>query len=373
MKTKNMRSEESNQGVSTDRRAFLEQTLAASLFVLPRRSGAIAQTRRGATLESQNRIISSASEMAATTETFFNALNSEQQAKARLELEDEKRFDWHFIPKPRKGLPFKELDASQRQLAYALLSAGLSQRGFTKAVSIMSLEAILREVEQGRGPVRDSELYYFSVFGKPQTQMPWGWSFEGHHISLNYAIVNHGHIASTPSFFGSNPGEVMHGSRKGLRVLAAEEEVARTLLKSLDDKQRTQAVISEQAPKEILSSNLRKASPLNPAGIQVNRLGQQQADILMRLLREYASNMPPDIAAARLEKIRAAGFGNLFFGWAGGREHGEPHYYRIQGPTFLIEYDNTQNNANHIHTVWRDFNGDFGLDLLAMHHKNAHH
>ena len=357
-----------------NRREFMREAMAATgLLSLSPGASTCAQSRIGSKEGPQPKVLPSASEMAATTETFLSALNSEQQSKVKYEFEDEQRFDFHFIPRSRKGIPLKELDTSQRHLAYALLSAGLSQRGFTKVVTIMSLETILAEIEQNRGPVRDPELYYFSVFGKPRSQKPWGWRLEGHHLSLNYSIVNNEQIAVTPSFLGSNPAEVLHGPRKGLRVLAAEEEVARTLLKSLDDKQRTQAVISNNAPKDILSGNLRKAQPLNPAGIPASKLSQRQADILMSLLKEYASNMPPDIAAIRLEKLRSAGFGNIFFAWAGGPGAGEAHYYRIQGPTFLIEYDNIQNDANHIHTVWRDFNGDFGLDLLAKHHKEAHH
>ena len=314
----------------------------------------------------------SASMMSTAADAFISSLSADQRARATFAFEDEQRLDWHFIPRPRKGIPFKELDATQRLLGNALMSAGLGQRGLIRVATIMSLDAILREMEQGKGPVRDPELYFLSIFGDARSGKPWGWRVEGHHVSLNFTLLEGKYIASTPAFFGANPAEVLQGPRKGLRALAPEEDLARLLIQSLDDKQRAQAVVSQSAPSDILSTNLRKAEPLKPAGLQTSKLGQKQQDILMALLSEYASRHAPDIAAVRLDKVRAAGLGNIFFAWAGGFERGQPHYYRIQGPSFLIEYDNIQNNANHIHTVWRDFSSDFGVDLLASHYKQDH-
>lgn len=314
----------------------------------------------------------SATMMSTAADAFISSLSPDQRAKATFAFDDEQRLDWHFIPRARKGLPFKELDSVQRLLGNALMSAGLGQRGFIRAATIMSLDAILREVEQGKGPVRDPELYFLSIFGEAQSGKPWGWRVEGHHVSLNFTLFEDKHIASTPAFFGANPAEVLQGARKGLRALAPEEDLARLLIKSLDDKQRAWAVVSQSAPSDILSTNLRRAEPLKPAGLQTGKLGSKQQDVLMALLSEYASRHAPDIAAIRLDKVRAAGLGNIFFAWAGGFEKGQPHYYRIQGPSFLVEYDNVQNNANHIHTVWRDLNADFGADLLALHYKQDH-
>ena len=358
----------SNAKQTQGRREFLQSTLGiAGVFLLEFPTLAMKHPEAPSGNGSH-----SASMMSTAAEAFISSLSSDQRAKATFAFEDEQRLDWHFIPRARKGIPFKELDATQRLLGNALMGAGLGQRGLIRAATIMSLDAILRELEQGKGPVRDPELYFLSIFGDARSGKPWGWRVEGHHVALNFTLIEGKNIASTPAFFGANPAEVLEGARKGLRALAPEEDLARLLIKSLDDKQRAQAVVSQSAPSDILSTNLRKAEPLKPAGLQTSKLGQKQQDILMALLSEYASRHAPDIAAVRLDKVRAAGLGNIFFAWAGGFEKGQPHYYRIQGPSFLVEYDNVQNNANHIHTVWRDLNADFGADLLALHYKQDH-
>jgi uncharacterized protein DUF3500 len=311
-------------------------------------------------------------EMANAAKEFLVSLTPEQKSKATFKFEDEQRMDWHFIPRPRKGVPFKELDAAQRQLAHAFLSTGLSHRGYLKATTIMSLEAILKELEQGSGPVRDSDLYYFSVFGEPSEKETWGWRVEGHHLSLNFTLAKGQMIATAPSFFGSNPAEVKSGPRQGLRVLAREEDLARELVHLLDEKQRGLAVINTEAPKDIITGNSRKAEPGNPTGLPTTKMTQKQTEQLLSLLQEYANNMPEDLAKSQLDKLHNAGLDKIHFAWAGGLERGQPHYYRVQGPTFLVEYDNTQNNANHIHTVWRALDGDFGLDLLRLHYQQDH-
>ena len=360
--------EKSEDQRSERRREFLQSALgitAVSLLESP----ALAMNYQKPTAGDLSH---SASMMSDAAHAFLSSLSTDQRAKTAFAFEDEQRFDWHFIPRARKGISFKELDSTQRLLGNALMSAGLSQRGMIKTATIMSLEAILREIEQGRGPVRDPELYFLSVFGDVQAGKSWGWRIEGHHVSLNFTLIDGKQIASTPAFLGANPAEVLQGPRKGLRALAPEEDLARQLIKTLDDRQRAQAVVSQSAPGDILSTNLRRAEPLKPAGLQTNKLGQKQQEILMTLLSGYASRHAPDIAAARMDRVRAAGLGNIYLAWAGGFEKGEAHYYRIQSPTFLVEYDNIQNNANHIHTVWRDFNSDFGVDLLALHHKQDH-
>ena len=369
-----MCNEQENKQTEQTRREFLGAALAAA-SVLPHAHHAHIHDEISAASQATSRAIKplpSAQTMASAAEALLKTLNSEQRAKMAMGFEEEERQNWHFVPLVRKGLPLKELDSSQRERARALLSTGLSQSGLAKATTIIDLENVLKEIEQS-GPVRDPELYYFTLFGQPGSGGVWGWRVEGHHLSLNYMLAGpKGQIAITPSFFGANPAEVRHGARKGLRTLKDEEDQARLLLKSLDGTQRTEAVVSNDAPRDILTGNNRRASPLSPTGIASNKISDKQKDILMNLLNVYVSRMPADIAKTRTEKIRAAGFDRIFFAWAGGSEPGQAHYYRIQGPTFVIEYDNVQNNANHIHTVWRDFSGDFGLDLLAMHYKNAH-
>ena len=315
--------------------------------------------------------INSSTVMTQAAQHFLDALTPEERAKATFQFQDDERLNWHFIPKERKGLPLLEMSPPQKALAHALLSAGLSQQGFIKAVTIMSLEDVLRAMEKDDGNRRNPQKYYFSIFGEPSDTGTWGFRVEGHHLSQNFTVVN-GKIADTPSFFGSNPAEVREGPRKGLRVLAAEEDLARDLLEALSADQKKVAIVTPDAYKDILTEASRKAAlEGQPSGLSAAKMTKKQMELLQTLLADYAHNMPEQLAQARMEQVKKAGT-NLFFAWAGVEQRGGPHYYRIQAPTFLIEYDNTQNNANHIHTVWRDFNGDFGLDLLAMHYQSSH-
>lgn len=314
-----------------------------------------------------------AREMSDAANNFLAALTPEQKAKAVFELKDDERLNWHFIPRDRKGLPLKEMTTGQRHLATALLASAMSQEGLMKSVTIMSLEDILRDIEQGKGPVRDPERYFFSIFGKPAAQATWGWRVEGHHLALNFTVANGKAVSTTPSFFGSNPGQVREGPRQGLRVLGVEEELGRQLVKSLDESQRKAAVFAETAPKEIITEATRKVSALTPAGLSAAKLTPAQVETLRKLISEYVRRYRTELADEDLRKIEKAGIANVTFAWAGGLEPGTGHYYRVQGPTFLLEYDNTQNNANHVHAVWRDFDGDFGEDLLKAHYQQTPH
>jgi hypothetical protein len=235
----------------------------------------------------------------------------------------------------------------------------------------MSLEDVLRILEKDSGERRNPEKYYFSIFGAPSDSGTWGYRVEGHHLSQNYTVVN-GRVVDAPSFFGSNPAEVREGPRAGLRVLAAEEDLGRDLIAALTAEQRKTAIVEAKAPADILTSNGRQAALKGQAsGISAAQMTPAQLAKLTALLDEYANNMPEQIAQARQEQIGKAGK-NIFFAWAGGLKRGEGHYYRVQAPAFLIEYDNTQNGNNHIHTVWRDFTGDFGGDLLKQHYLASH-
>ena len=302
---------------------------------------------------------------------FLDSLTAEQATAVRFPFDGEDRFDWHFIPRERKGVPLKAMTSSQRVAALDLLRTGLSEKGFTKAESIRQLEQILFELE-GRD-IRDPDLYYFMVFGEPAEGNTWGWRYEGHHISQNWTVVNGTSAASSPQFFGTNPAEVRDGPKRGTRVLGREEDQARALLASLNDAQRASAMISDTAPRDILTSNQREAAMQDDLGVARRDLDENQRGVLWSIIEEYATAQPTAVADRRLMAIRNAGLDRIKFAWMGGAARGEPHYYRIQGLTFLIEYDNTQGNGNHVHSVWRDFKGDFGRDLLAAHYQRFRH
>jgi hypothetical protein len=312
-------------------------------------------------------------EMAEAASHFIASLDDTQRAKALIPFEDAERQNWHFIPLIRRGLTWKEMNPAQRHLATSLLASGLSQRGYIKAKTIMSLEQILLELEKGSGPVRDPDLYYWAIFGQPTADGTWGWRVEGHHFSANFTIVEGRHVSATPSFFGSNPAEVRQGPRQGLRALAAEQDLGLELFRSLDEKQRAVAIIAAEAFPDVLTGDKRKVTPLSPEGLSAAKMTTTQRESLKRLIEEYVRRARPDVADADLAKIEKAGFKNIHFAWAGQDAPGKGSYYRVQGPTFLLEYDCTQNNANHIHAVWRDFAGDFGEDILARHYRETPH
>jgi hypothetical protein len=329
----------------------------------------------------------SSSTMATSATKFLNALTPEQRQRAVFAFDADERVHWHFIPTEifaRNGLTIKDMSEPQRKLAHDLLKAGLSERGYLTASSIMSLETVLGALEaaeraaaaqppRGAPLVRDAERYFFSIFGTPSARDTWGWRVEGHHVSLHFTVVNGTMVAGSPSFFGSNPAEVREGPKKGLRILGAEEDAARALLQSLDASQRAKAIINAAAPGDMVTMATVNISPLSPTGIAADALNATQRDLLMKLVDVYTGFMAPDIAADRMARLRKAGVEKIAFAWAGETERGKKHYYRIQGPTFLVEYDNTQNDGNHVHSVWRDFEGDFGRDLLREHLKSTPH
>ncbi len=329
----------------------------------------------------------SSSAMADAATHWLASLTPEQRQQATFAFDADERTRWHFIPTEmfaRKGLLIRSMTAPQRTLAHDLLRAGLSQRGYLTATSIMDLETVLRAVEVAQraaatapprtAPLeRDPEKYFFSIFGTPSTKTTWGWRVEGHHVSLQFTVVNGTLVASSPTFFGSNPAEVREGPKKGLRILGAEEDAARALLESLDANQRQKAIIDATAPGDMVTMANVTVNPLSPTGLSADAMNPVQRDLLIKLLDVYTGAMAADIAEDRTARLRKAGVGKIAFAWAGETERGRKHYYRIQGPTFLVEYDNTQDNANHIHSVWRDFDGDFGRDLLREHLRSSPH
>jgi hypothetical protein len=343
-----------------------------------------------------------AATMSTAANAFLTSLTPEQRQKATYPLVSEEWTRWHFIPTngfPRNGLPFAEMTDGQRQRAHDLMRASLSNVGYTTASTIMQLEVPLKAIEtaaaaaraqaaaaqpaqpaqggqargggggRGGGQTRDPNLYYFTVFGNPTVKGSWGWRAEGHHLSLHFAVDNGKmQVTSTPQFMGANPAQVPAGyAMAGTRVLAAQEDLGRALLAALDEKQRGVALVSPKAGGDIKTATTVRVSALEPAGLGASAMTAAQRDMLMRIVESYAGMMPPDIAADRLAKIKAAGTEKLTFAWAGSTEKGQQYHYQVQGPTFVLEHNNTQNNGNHIHSVWRDFNGDFGRDLLAEH------
>ena len=315
----------------------------------------------------------SVEEMTVCAGNLLASLTPEQKAKAVFPWEDPERFNWHFIPKDRKGLTLKDMSAAQKHLAYGLMSTSLSARGFQKATTIMSLEQVLQEIEgpQRRFP-RDPELYHFSIFGVPSAKGTWGWRVEGHHLSFNHTIVDGHFAAGTPSFLGSNPGDIRSGPRAGLRVLGVEEDLGRELVLALSDEQRKVAIIDTKAPDDILTAANRKALLSDERGLGVSEMIPSQQRLVDRILAEYVGRLRENLAEPILLRVNRQAGEKLVFAWAGGTQKGDKHYYRIKGRTFLLEYDNTQNGANHVHAVWRDLNNDFGEDVLAAHLKAEH-
>ena len=316
--------------------------------------------------------------MATAATTFLAGLTPEQKQQAALPFEGDERMRWNFIPNemfPRKGLMIKSMTEPQRAQAHALLKAGLSQKGYMTVSAIMELENILRGIETGGDPARadrakfarDPLEYWVTVFGTPGPKGTWGWRLDGHHVSVHFTIQDGKAVASSPTFFGTNPAKVLEGPKAGLRVLAAEEDAGRALVMALDETQRAAATFNAVAPNEILTGNKPAAEPQAPAGLAASAMKPAQRELLMKLIDVFTSAMADDAAAERLAKIRQAGVDAITFAWAGDIQPGQKHYYRVQGPTFLIEFDDVQNNGNHIHSVWRDFNGDFGRDLLKEH------
>ena len=308
----------------------------------------------------------------AAAEKFLDSLTPDQKTKAALPFTGDERENFRYTPRDRAGLPLKEMTDAQRAAAMKLLDTAVSEKGKLKITQIMSLEGILAEIE--KDPVkRDSGKYYVSIFGTPGNPKGWGWRFEGHHLSFSFTLVEGKDIAVTPSFMGTNPAEVRQGPKKGLRVLAAEEDLARTLISSLLASGKSAAVFSDKAPAEILSAENRTVTALDPVGIPTSEMTEVQREALIKLISEYTGRYRSEIAAADMAKIQKAGFDKVRFGWAGGTKPGEAYYYRIQGPTFLMEACNVQNEANHVHAGWRDFTGDFGRDILGEHFKGEAH
>ena len=318
-------------------------------------------------------------QMAAAADRFLDVLNDGAKAKAHVALDDAGRTKWAFVPDsslggPRQGLPVGAMTTRQRLYAHALLASALSSEGYVRSLNVMALEAVLHDLE-GQNPIRDPDLYYFTVFGTPAADGAWGWRCEGHHLSLNFTVADGKLVSATPSFFGSNPGEVRSGALAGAKVLAEAESLGRRLLDSLDDGQLAQAVIADEAPREVLAAGgaaVERGTFGPPAGIAAGNLRPEQRKMLAELVDWFVRAHRPHLIAPLARRTGLTDLDDARFAWAGATVVGGKHYYRVQTPRFVFEYDNTQGEGNHVHTVWRDFDGDFGADLLEEHLKREH-
>ena len=338
--------------------------------------------------------------MADAANRLLESLNRMQRMGTVFPVDAPERTNWHYFPETgftdeygyvRNGITFKAMDPKQRHLAYGLLSTGLGRAGFLKTMKVMALEEVVRVIEDDHTGYRDTERFHFTVFGTPSMSGDWGWRVEGHHVSLHYLIRGGKLVAASPTFLGANPHEVPQGPHKGMTALQREEDLARALLLTLDPAARKRAIFDSQAPYDIVTlADKRAKIDGDPQGVPASALSEEQYADLLDLIAEYADTMPPEIAARRMNAARDTPRDQLFFGWAGSIErpaakpieigskttenrHLAGNYYRIQSPTFLVEYANTQNQSNHSHAVWRDFEGDFGRDVLAAHFRGSGH
>lgn len=321
--------------------------------------------------------------MVTTANAWLVSLNSNQITSAKYKLDNPDYETWHFVPDnnfvtargySRNGLTYGNMTAEQRSLADALLAASVSRAGFVAVKTIMSLEEILRIQENDTVGRRDVNVYHFSIFGEPSMQGDWAWRLEGHHVSLHFLMRDGKLVSTSPTFLGANPHEVREGPRKGVRPLAGREDTARKLMKSLEGDLKKQALVDETAYRDILTSaDTRAKLEGQPRGVAASRLSDAQYAMLLETADQYAISMPEEQAEKRRRMVRDTPRDELFFAWAGSIEPGGGDYYRIQSSEFLIEYDNTQNRNNHSHTVWREFEGDFGRDVLAGHYQLDSH
>lgn len=312
-----------------------------------------------------------APETLATAQAFVASLDDQQRPHGRFPFDAEERYTFNYIPMVRGGVALGDMTAAQRAQTDKMLHAALSPSGFAQAQQIIAHEDILRELEKATGVAnyerRNPQHYYLAIFGEPKSSSPWGWRFEGHHLSVNVTQGGPDGDVVAPLFFGANPGRVPSGPKAGLRILAAEEDLGRALVMSFSPADRARVIIAPETTNDIVSKNVPKVDGVTFAGVAASEMTAAQRKQLRGLINLYAKRLSSAEARSQLERIEAAGFEKVRFAWAGGLEPGQKHYYRVHGPTMLIEYDNSQNDANHVHTVWRDLEHDFGGDPLRKH------
>jgi hypothetical protein len=313
-------------------------------------------------------------EMRQAAVALLESLGPKLRKQASFAMDGPERVDWQFVPMERKGVALKEMNFEQRRAAHRLMRTALSSKGYLKATTIMSLDLVLREIETDRpdvDSVRDPAKYWFAVFGDPASKEPWGWRVEGHHLSLNFSSAAGKLIVASPRFFGANPAEIQVGSRAGLRALGEEEDLARAIVATMSPEQKKKLIIAMEAPADILTGPGKSLDIGLPVGLPVSEMTTRQRELLMDLVGEFAHNLRPELADQELREIEQAGVDEIHFAWAGSLEPGQGHYYRIHGPTFIVEYDNPE--GNHVHTVWHSPHDDFGIDSLRRHYEESPH
>ena len=311
-----------------------------------------------------------ASEMREACSAFLDSLSAEQKERTTFNYLDGERIFWYYPPANRHGLAIRDMNEEQRKLAYAVMATGLTDKSYQQAVATIENESLLGSIEKGAGVItydRDPELYYWTVFGEPGGDGPWGWRVEGHHVSFNYGVWDDGVISTTPFFLGANPHEIRTGPDTGHRILGVREDLAFELMNDLDSSQRSKAVIYGEAPYDILTYNSSKAVLPPEEGLRASRMSGTQREMLMSLIAEYVNQVRQDVASDKLAAIKEQGIDDFQLAWGGPVEKGSEHYYRIHGGKFVVEYINRQNGANHTHSVLRDVDNDFGVDVLREH------
>ena len=312
-----------------------------------------------------------ASEMRGAALALMNSLDVNQKSAISFSYYDGERIFWYYPPMNRHGLLLRDMNEEQRKLAYALMATGLTEDSNRKAQLIIDHESVLGPLEQERGLVtfvRDPLLYSWTIFGDPATDAePWGWRVEGHHVSLHYSVWGDRVLSMTPFFFGANPAEVPKGPKQGLRILGDSQDIALELMDSLDAGQKTRATIYDEAPADIITFNSSRASLPKEEGLPATAMSGTQREMLMTLASEYVTRIRSDLAQEKLTALREGGLEKIHLAWGGPVDRTQPHYYRLHGGDFVVEYDNRQNGANHIHSVLRDVNNDFAADVMRDH------
>ncbi len=318
-----------------------------------------------------------ADEIATAVSRWLDVLDDSQRSRASFAFDDPQRRVWAYTPGRREGLAIADMRPEQVDAAVAIVNASLSGRGAAEVAAVIALEPVLGALERDAGLAgwqrRDPGLYWFAVFGEPRESGPWSWRVGGHHVAIQLTLAQGRIIGSAPSFLGANPAVVPSGSTAGARALAGEETLGRAFLAALTPAQRRTAIVDDAAPPDIVSGHgARAALGSVPSGIRHDALDAAQRDALERLIRHYLERARPEISAAEWKRMSATGLADATFAWAGSDVAGRGHYYAVRGPGFLVEYDNTQDGANHIHAVWRDLDNDWGEDVLAAHYAERH-